>query len=201
MRVLPVAACGAAGAAFDWALSCPLIASKGEMAALEASVCRDEEALLVLLAPLDLLDQCDEAVSGQELDLMPGFSDSDGPKLQGLLALCSSCKGIGSESGSSAARLTDFGLGTGCLPATLMPTGCALMCEEKGRPAFAAASRALAVAARVEGSDMWFCAYWKEAGGDCGGGEGRRGPGIQPALLARSIHCFLIDSQPGSDAV
>ncbi len=55
--MLPVAACGGAGAAFDRALSCPLIASKGEMVALEASVCRGEEALLVLLAPLDLLDR------------------------------------------------------------------------------------------------------------------------------------------------
>ncbi len=79
---------------------------------------------------------------------MLGFSGSDGSKLKGLLALRSSCKGIGSASGPSAAWLTDFGLETDCLPATLMPTGFALMCEEKGRPAFAAASRALAVAAR-----------------------------------------------------
>jgi len=60
--VLPVAACGGAGAAFDRALSCPLIASKGETIALEASVCRGEEGLLVLLAalllaPLGLLDR------------------------------------------------------------------------------------------------------------------------------------------------
>ncbi len=70
---------------------------------------------------------------------MLGFSSSDGPKLKGLLALRSSSKGIGSVSGRSAAWLTDFGLESGCLPATLMPTGFAVMCEEKGRPAFAAA--------------------------------------------------------------
>ena len=49
---MPVAACGGAGAASDWALSCPLIAGKGEMVALEALVCKGEEALLVLLALL-----------------------------------------------------------------------------------------------------------------------------------------------------
>ncbi len=54
MRALPIAACGGAGAAFDRALSCPSIASKGEMFALEASVCRGEEALLMEL--LDSLD-------------------------------------------------------------------------------------------------------------------------------------------------
>ncbi len=56
MRALPIAACGGAGAAFDWPLSCP-IASKGEMFALEVSVCRGEKALLVLLTPLVLLDR------------------------------------------------------------------------------------------------------------------------------------------------
>ncbi len=55
--MLPVAACGGAGAAFHWALSCLLIASKGEMVALEASVCRGEEGLLVLLALLGELSQ------------------------------------------------------------------------------------------------------------------------------------------------
>ncbi len=79
---------------------------------------------------------------------MLGFNSSEGPKLEGLLALRSSCKGIALVSAPSAAWLTDSGLVTGCLPAALMPTVLALMCEKKGRPAFAAAWRALAVAAR-----------------------------------------------------
>ena len=79
---------------------------------------------------------------------MLGFNSSGAPKLGGLLALRSSCKGIVSLSGLSAVSVTDFGLETGCLPAALMPTGFALVCEEKGRPAFAAAWRALAAAAR-----------------------------------------------------
>ena len=54
--MMPVAACGGAGAAFDWPLSCPLIAGKGEMVALEFPVCQGEKALLELLALLVLLE-------------------------------------------------------------------------------------------------------------------------------------------------